>query len=352
MADSQANGVNSIAIGGNAQANAINSVAIGTNSVANEANTVSFGDGNGNNLRLTNVANGIADSDAATVGQLKQTGLYGPNGVKTAVTYDTNADGSTNTGSITLGNGTTGTAIHNVADGVDAMDAVNVRQLDQVTNTINNLSVNANPMFAADGDRTTEAAVASGTHSIAAGANAQATGTNAVAMGASAVASGANASAIGTSSQATADNSVALGSNSVADRANTVSVGAAGGERQVTNVAAGTEGTDAANVQQLNQATSQANSYTDLRVGQLQGAVTDVQRKAYSGVAAATALSMIPEVDKDKVIAVGVGGAGYQGYGASALGVNLRITQNVKMKAGVGISGAGNVYGAGAAYQW
>ncbi|MBD4909063.1 hypothetical protein GUF77_05590, partial [Xanthomonas citri pv. citri] len=35
------------------------------------------------------------------------------------------------------------------------------------------------------------------------------------------------------------------------DRASTVSVGTVGGERQITNVAAGTEGTDAVNLDQL-----------------------------------------------------------------------------------------------------
>ncbi len=345
--------MNSIAIGSNAQANAINSVAIGNNSVANEENTVSFGGGSGPNLRLTHVADGVADTDAATVGQLKKTGLLGPDGeARTAVTYDVNKDGTTNYSGITLGNDTSGTAIHNVADGTAATDAVNMRQLGKVTDAITNLSVSSNPMFAADGDRALEAAKASGTHAVASGANAQATGANSVANGAGAVASGNGATAVGAGSRATADNSVALGQNATADRADTVSIGSAGGERQITNVAAGTQGTDAVNVNQLNQATTQANSYTDLRVGQLQNAITDVQRKAYSGVAAATALSMIPEVDKDKVIAVGVGGAGYQGYGASALGVNVRITQNLKMKAGAGISGNGNVYGAGAAYQW
>src|SRR5690606_29258413 len=51
---------------------------------------------------------------------------------------------------------------------------------------------------------------------------------------------------------AAAENSVALGAGSVADRANSVSVGEVGGERQITNVAAGTEGTDAVNLDQLN----------------------------------------------------------------------------------------------------
>jgi len=77
-----------------------------------------------------------------------------------------------------------------------------------------------------------------------------------------------------------------------------------------------------------------------------------VARKAYSGVAAASALAMIPDVDPGKTIAVGVGAASYQGYAASSLGVSVRITENLKAKAGASISSAGNVYGAGVSYQW
>src|SRR5690606_39239750 len=62
---------------------------------------------------------------------------------------------------------------------------------------------------------------------------------------------GADSAALGANSTADADNSVALGANSVADRADSVSVGSAGAERQVTNVAAGTEDTDAVNLAQL-----------------------------------------------------------------------------------------------------
>ena len=62
--------------------------------------------------------------------------------------------------------------------------------------------------------------------------------------------------ALGTNTLVYSANSVALGYNSVADRANTVSVGSAGNERQITNVAAGTERTDAVNVGQLQDALS------------------------------------------------------------------------------------------------
>ena len=52
----------------------------------------------------------------------------------------------------------------------------------------------------------------------------------------------------------------------MADRANTVSVGSAGNERQVTNVAAGTAGTDAVNLDQLNATLATATAYTDTAV--------------------------------------------------------------------------------------
>jgi autotransporter adhesin len=65
-----------------------------------------------------------------------------------------------------------------------------------------------------------------------------------------------------------------------------------------------------------------------------------------------TALTMIPDVDQGKTIAVGIGGASYKGYAASALGISARITQNIKVKAGAGISAQGTTFGVGGSYQW
>jgi autotransporter adhesin len=65
-----ATGTNSTAIGPNASTTASNSVAIGNGSVANAANTVSVGSV-GNERRITNVAPGIASTDAANYGQLQ-----------------------------------------------------------------------------------------------------------------------------------------------------------------------------------------------------------------------------------------------------------------------------------------
>ncbi|MDR5766095.1 MULTISPECIES: YadA-like family protein [unclassified Caballeronia] len=318
-----------------------------------QLSSLSFGNST-DKLRITHIADGVNDDDVATVGQLKETSLYkdGTNGKpKAAVTFDTTSTGETDYSNITLA-GKDGTTIHNVSTAIAPTDLVNKAQLDALSSQIANITTSDNPLFAADGNRATEAAVASGTHATASGAKAQATGANSVANGSSAVASGVGAVAIGANTRATADDSVALGASSVADRANTVSVGAAGSERQITNVAAGTEGADLVNVNQLNDAVTQSNSYTDSVVNGMQGAVAEVGRNAYSGIAAATALAMIPNIDQDKIMSVGVGGATYQGYAAAAVAVNLRVTQNLVLKAGAGSSRNGTVYGANASYRW
>ena len=152
--------------------------------------------------------------------------------------------------------------------------------------------------------------------------------------GPAASATGSGSMAVGGGAQASGENSVALGAGSVADQANTVSVGSPGNERRITNVADGRAPTDAVNMRQF------------------QSGMSSVARNAYSGVAAATALTMIPEVDPGKTIAVGIGGGTYKGYQAAALGVSARITQNLKVKAGAGVSSADTTYGVGAAYQW
>ena len=61
---------------------------------------------------------------------------------------------------------------------------------------------------------------------------------------------------------------------------------------------------------------------------------------------------MIPEVDQGKTLSMGVGVGSFQGYQAVAVGATARITNNIKMRAGVGTSSAGTAYGIGASMQW
>ncbi|QSX74102.1 YadA-like family protein [Lysobacter arenosi] len=276
----------SVAVGADSHALADNSVALGLQSVADRANTVSVGAA-GAERQITNVAAGSEDTDAVNVAQLKQAGLVDGTGTSLdAVVYDA---GSAK-GQVTLGGGVAGTLVTNVRDGAIASgsrDAVNGGQIaalrDSLNGAISNIdnrvtTIEANgggkgaPDFVAANGTPTPAAVpanAGSTPGVALGYNTDASGAGASAIGDSAKAAGSDAVAIGNKASAAASNSVALGNNSVADRANAVSVGSAGHERQVTNVAAGVNATDAVNVQQLKagnaQTLSSANAYTDSR---------------------------------------------------------------------------------------
>ncbi|OJB31083.1 hypothetical protein BGV48_02425 [Burkholderia ubonensis] len=259
-------------------------------------------------------------------------------GVGNAVQYD-----DTTHAKVTLG-GTSATApvsLTNVAAGVNPNDAVNYGQLSSLATTVNNIN-NGNSTYFKFNDPTAPASQASGNGAISGGGGALASGDGSVALG-------KNATAAGT-------NSVAIGAGSVANDPNTVSFGAPGSERRLTNIAPGVNPTDATTVQQVNNAVAsgvqKANSYTDQRINATNNAINDVAKHAYSGIAAATALTMIPEVDLGKSIAVGVGGATFQGHAAAAIGVSARLTENLKVKAGVGLSGGGQTYGGGMSYQW
>ncbi|HZZ01473.1 YadA-like family protein [Paraburkholderia sp.] len=167
--------------------------------------------------------------------------------------------------------------------------------------------------------------------------NTQITGSSYVAVNSSgnaAQAIGNGTVAIGGGAQASAPNSIAIGEGSVADQSNTVSVGSTDNARRITNVAAGQAPGDAVNMQQF------------------QGGMNEIARNAYSGTASAIALTMVPEVDANQNLAIGVGTAGYKGYQAVAVGLSARVTQSIKVKLGAGISSATTTVGAGAAYQW
>ncbi|WP_319001744.1 YadA-like family protein [Burkholderia cepacia] len=311
-----------------------------------------------------------------------------------AVRYDLNKDGTPNYGSVTLGgSGAAPVRLGNVADGVNKNDAVNYGQLSALNDKIGGLDDrvgelernpgtgnppgnggSGNDYFAGTDvgtDSTTKASAGSGTGNTAAGSgstigtganNATVVGSNAnvstsngtaigsgskssaegaTAIGSSANASGEKSTAIGEGAKASGKNSVALGAGSVASSDNTVSVGTPDQQRTISNLADGVNASDAATKGQMDRA-----------IGGVQGQVNDLSRNAYSGIAAATALTMIPGVDPGKTVSFGIGGATYKGYQAVAFGGEARITQNLKMKAGVGMSSGGNTVGVGASYQW
>ena len=118
-----ASGTQAVAIGNGANASAANSVALGAGSVADRANTVSVG-ATGAERQVTHVADGSQATDAVNLRQLQAS-------QEGTVRYDKNTDGSTNYTSVTMGKAGTSTVIHNVATGVAPTDAVNVAQLNK-----------------------------------------------------------------------------------------------------------------------------------------------------------------------------------------------------------------------------
>ena len=131
--NAEASGDRSVAIGDDATASAAGSVALGAGSVADRANTVSVG-AQGQERQITHVADGSQATDAVNVRQLQQA-------ADGMVQYDRNADGSVDYSSVTLGRQTgvdansqvmavaEPTRLRNVADGSAPTDAVNVGQL-------------------------------------------------------------------------------------------------------------------------------------------------------------------------------------------------------------------------------
>ncbi|MEG2802905.1 YadA-like family protein [Stenotrophomonas sp.] len=332
-ASAQADGASSVALGKDAVALGDNSVALGAGAIAERANSVSVGAA-GAERQITHVADGSEDTDAVNLRQLKAAGLVGDGGqMLDAVTYDAGSQRA----QVTFA-GAQGTVLSNVADGrvgAGSREAVNGGQLaalrDQLQGRISDLDGRVGALEAGD------AGGGNGGNPPYYGANPQPgdqTGDNpAQAIGQGSVAAGAGA-------QAVADDSVALGAGSVADRQNSVSVGREGGERQITNVAAGVQATDAVNVGQLQQGVHDANAYADDRVQDawtgMERRLDQVNRQANRGIAAAAALApMTPYLPGKTTINANL--ANYRSETAMGVGVS-RWTDNGRVNVNGGAS--------------
>ncbi|WP_240201606.1 YadA-like family protein [Pseudomonas sp. PDNC002] len=241
----------SIAVGTNASTvsgfypNANNMIAIGTNAVAGYGHTIALGgnakvnvNSDGSNGLGYSVGIGdsvtVADVHSTAVGALANTTGAGSTalgysttatGNATAVGVQANASGA---GAVALGQGAAAAGAANIAMGQNAN------------------ATGANNAIAIGGDSKT------GDRSVALGNGADTSGTSwGVAVGTSAKSTGQYGVSLGAGTLASGAQSVALGTNSVADRDLTVSVGSSSSKRQVVNMAAGVQNTDAVNVSQL-----------------------------------------------------------------------------------------------------
>uniref|UniRef100_UPI000AB5BD44 YadA family autotransporter adhesin n=1 Tax=Snodgrassella sp. CFCC 13594 TaxID=1775559 RepID=UPI000AB5BD44 len=200
--------------------------------------------------------------DGLTKGTVSTTNILGGNNVVENV-FSSNITGHNNTvknsdlvlvGQINTASGIYGNIIGDVNNVSVPVPEVSSESLHD-TNVVNVLG-NKNTVTATNVNILGEKNTVSGAYSTA--------------VGNEIVLTGSNSNAFGYKSSVTVDNAVALGSESIADRANTVSVGNSTNQRQITNLAAGTEDTDAVNVAQLTQSAADtlnsANTYTDSQI--------------------------------------------------------------------------------------
>ena len=267
-------GAEAVAVGPQASAAGANSVAVGNGASSSAGNSVALG----------------AGSVASVGAQSGYTAAYGQAGA------------SNSAGEVSVGSTGSERKITHVADGSDDHDATNVGQLKNGVNYAIDQSKSYTDQKIQNITNVAGSFRANNTNNLA---DPSASGANSAAGGAGSTAAGANSTALGNGSQAQADNSVALGAGSVANRANTVSVGASGAERQVVNVADGSQATDAVNVRQL-QASQQgtirydttvngATNYNSVTLGSTNSGPTTVRN-----VAAGTAGTDAVNVDQLK----------------------------------------------------
>lgn len=141
-------------------------------------------------------------------------------------------------------------------------------------------------------------------------------GVSAVAVGTGVAALGDYSAALGVNTTANADYSVAIGFGAIADREYTISVGAVGGERQIVNLAAATQDTDAVNLSQLHPFASALGGGASYAGGIFTAPVYVIQSSNYSNVGSAfTAVDAALTDINARIVAAG-GIQGERGYSA------------------------------------
>ncbi|HCP3428584.1 TPA: YadA-like family protein [Escherichia coli] len=263
-----------------ASASGIGATAVGYNAVASGESSVAIGQGSSSSVD-TGIALGSSSVSSRVIVKGSRDTSVSEEGV--VIGYDT-TDGEL-LGALSIGDDGKYRQIINVADGSEAHDAVTVRQLQ---NAIGAVATTPTKYFHANS--TEEDSLAVGEDSLAMGAKTIVNGNAGIGIGYGAYvdANALNGIAIGSNARANHANSIAMGNGSQTTRGaqtgyaaynmdapqNSVgefSVGSEDGQRQITNVAAGSADTDAVNVGQL--------KVTDAQVSQNTQSITNLNNQ-------------------------------------------------------------------------
>ncbi|EEB1924765.1 hypothetical protein FVI95_07360 [Salmonella enterica subsp. enterica serovar Hvittingfoss] len=277
--DAYATGNGATAVGYDAVASGAGSLALGQNSSSTIDGSIALGSGSTSNRAITT---GIRETSVTSDG----------------VVIGYNTTDRKLLGALSLGtDGESYRQITNVADGSEAQDAVTVRQLQNAIG-----AVTTTPTKYYHANSTEEDSLAVGTDSLAMGAKTIVNADAGIGIGLNTLvmADAINGIAIGSNARANHANSIAMGNGSQTTRGaqtdytaynmdtpqNSVgefSVGSEDGQRQITNVAAGSADTDAVNVSQLKvtdaQVSRNTQSITNLntQVSNLDTRVTNIE---------------------------------------------------------------------------
>ncbi|HHV1119095.1 TPA: YadA-like family protein [Escherichia coli] len=260
-----------------ASAAGIGSTAVGYNTVAKGDSSVAIGQGSYSGVD-TGIALGSSSVSSRVIVKGSRNTSVSEEGV--VIGYDT-TDGEL-LGALSIGDDGKYRQIINVADGSEAHDAVTVRQLQ---NAIGAVATTPTKYYHANS--TAEDSLAVGEDSLAMGAKTIVNGNAGIGIGLNTLvlADAINGIAIGSNARANHADSIAMGNGSQTTRGaqtnytaynmdapqNSVgefSVGSEDGQRQITNVAAGSADTDAVNVGQL--------KVTDAQVSQNTQSITNL----------------------------------------------------------------------------
>ena len=350
----EASGNHSIALGDGANASADNSVALGSNSVAGTADVISVGhkagdtDVNGNTYttnefrRIINVANGIDDNDAATVGQVNTavsaettartaadaalsnrigTLLNDGNYIKKSETNNvsqnltaldtqmkTNVDRivelESRIGTATVTDGSTGSSAVGDGSSVTGDDSVAVGDGSSVSG---NDSVSVGNGSSVDGDSSVSVgkdATVTGDHSLGLGGSALVEGNNSVGIGDGSEVTGNNSVALGTNASSIEDNAVSIGSDSTASGDGAVSLGTGASATNINSVALGNNAHSSADSSVALGSNSVADTADVISVGHKAGD-TDANGNTYTTNEFRRIINVADGVDAHDVVTVG-----------------------------------------------
>ncbi|EDJ5617117.1 autotransporter adhesin SadA [Salmonella enterica] len=246
--------------GQDAYATGNGATAVGYNAVASGASSLALGENS------SSIDGSIALGSGSTSNRAISSGIRATSVTSDGVVIGYNTTDRELLGALSLGtDGVSYRQITNVADGSEAQDAVTVRQLQ---NAIGAVATTPTKYYHANS--TEEDSLAVGTDSLAMGAKTIVNADAGIGIGLNTLvmADAINGIAIGSNARANHANSIAMGNGSQTTRGaqtdytaynmdapqNSVgefSVGSEDGQRQITNVAAGSADTDAVNVSQL-----------------------------------------------------------------------------------------------------